>query len=198
MPNGIFGILAEGGRRDPLVPLFGFQSAGGGIDLHLLVLERSLTAASLSAPPDAACTFCRSACAASSDLRGWRGAGSFLGSGMVMSISFTGARGGERLTEIFRITDRENGENFGVETFFGDPQDIGAGDRRDGLLIPEDEVVRIAEVVVDQQAVERLRGRIEVEDKAVHHGLFCGLEFFGGDSAVRIFSTSCWKTLNGV
>ena len=51
----------------------------------------------------------------------------------------------------------------------------------DGLLVLKDEVVRVAVVAISQQAVERLRRRIEVEDEAIDDGLFGGFELFLGD-----------------
>src|SRR5690242_2267560 len=61
----------------------------------------------------------------------------------------------ERTAEVFGVADGDNGEVLRLQILTGDTKHVGAADALDGLLVAENEVARVAEVVIGDKAVER-------------------------------------------
>ena len=86
---------------------------------------------------------------------GGRRRGLGLGNGQVDVLHR--AECGQGLAEFVGIAGGDNGHAVGLDAGLGDAQDVGLGDRGDSLLILEDEVARIAVVLVAHDAAESLR-----------------------------------------
>ena len=104
------------------------------------------------------------------------------GSGMVRSMGVQGqTEGGERLSEFRGMAHRHDREILGPQVLAGDPQHIGLGHGLDGFPVLEDEILRVAVVLIAEQAAQRLGRPVEVEDEAVERGLLGGFQLLAGD-----------------